>query len=304
MYISSEYEVNDILRKYKTLNKGTLYRILSNRMYLGKIVYSGIEADGKHPPIISKEIFDKAQTLRTPSTAGTRTKSYKYQYLLTGLIRCHCGRFMSPASAKSGRYHYYACSDMMNCKHRIKAEGIEDAALAKIRTLKLDKRLIDAALAEITQRRLEQAKDMRPELKNLNASLIELKKKQDALVDMIMTGSIDHNNLPILNQKLSTLRVNIETIQARIDKINNDCMIDLKVFDIAGDVIRALDNFQHAIEASNCDRDVMRQALLLNIAKIQELEDGTFRFYFNFSKKSSSIGLGWGGRFRSCPLPS
>lgn len=75
-------------RTKKPFPKTNLYRILSNKVYLGKIIHNNKEYEGLHEPLVSKELFDDVQNLlllnaterkhRTNAKAGT---------LLSGLLR-------------------------------------------------------------------------------------------------------------------------------------------------------------------------------------------------------------------------
>lgn len=138
--------MQDILKRYRCLSKMTILNILRNQTYLGKIVYAGQVYPGHHPAIISEELFHRVHELLPNPRTGKipRPKARKRQYLLSGLLRCHCGRYMSPASAKSGRYFYYECTDDLNCKNRVRAEQIEQEALNQLRNLKqkIDYRII------------------------------------------------------------------------------------------------------------------------------------------------------------------
>lgn len=64
-------------------------QILSRRSNLGLITYRGEEYQGKHKPLISKEIFDLAQQKRKSREVGARAGG---NYLLSGLVFCgSCG---------------------------------------------------------------------------------------------------------------------------------------------------------------------------------------------------------------------
>jgi len=86
MYASSKYTSAEILNKYKELTRSQLARMLTNRMYLGLIVYDGHEFPGKHPALITEDLFEKVQTKRAPLNRRIRPKAQKYPYLLAGLL--------------------------------------------------------------------------------------------------------------------------------------------------------------------------------------------------------------------------
>ena len=50
------------------LDKGYLYRMLANRLYLGEIVIGEESVPGEHEAIIDREIWEKVHTLMTSNT--------------------------------------------------------------------------------------------------------------------------------------------------------------------------------------------------------------------------------------------
>lgn len=97
----------------RKFNVSLVRGILTNNIYLGLIKFKDGVYQGRHEPIISKEVFDKAQSeinLRTTD----KIKVFNSKYLLTGLTYCgHCGARMKATGSstlKDGtRLTYYNC---------------------------------------------------------------------------------------------------------------------------------------------------------------------------------------------------
>ena len=67
-------------------------QILKRKSNYGIIEYNGVEYQGKHEPIISKETYDKAMKAMIERST---TRTYTSEYLLTGLVYCgKCGAKM------------------------------------------------------------------------------------------------------------------------------------------------------------------------------------------------------------------
>lgn len=67
-------------------------KMLKNKIYIGWIVWGGIEnSDGKHKPIIDRSLFDKAEAIREAhNLGGNRTR--KHIFILRGIAYCaECG---------------------------------------------------------------------------------------------------------------------------------------------------------------------------------------------------------------------
>ena len=97
--------------------KTTIHTMLDHEAYTGTLVWGAKAKDGAppvrvedaHPAIVSKRDFQRARKLlasRAPKKMNPRRASSPY--LLSGLVKCEtCGKAMTAAEAKSGRYTYY-----------------------------------------------------------------------------------------------------------------------------------------------------------------------------------------------------
>jgi hypothetical protein len=88
--------------------KSAVHRMLRNPVYAGVVRWKGVERDGTHPPLISRELFDKVQgVLNAHSSGGER--SWKHDHYLKGTLVCaECGSNLYYAVAK-GCFGYFRC---------------------------------------------------------------------------------------------------------------------------------------------------------------------------------------------------
>ena len=129
----------------RPLDRGYLYRILANRIYIGEIVLGAESFPGQHDGIIDRELWDQVHTvLATNTRRKGPSRRNQSQALLKGIIRCqHCDRAMSPTyTKKSGRqYHYYVCQNASKsgfdaCPLRnVNAGDIEAVVIQQMRTM-------------------------------------------------------------------------------------------------------------------------------------------------------------------------
>ena len=98
----------------RKFDKGVLYRLLSNRVYLGQAVHKGVAHPGEHDAIIDQSLWGKVHAIlaRNPRQRANATKA-ETPALLKGIIRCrHCDRAMTTSHTrkKGGKqYRYYLC---------------------------------------------------------------------------------------------------------------------------------------------------------------------------------------------------
>jgi site-specific DNA recombinase len=91
-----------VFREGRPFDKGTLYKILRNRTYLGETVHKGKSYPGEHEPIVDRATWDRVHEVlasnakRRGNEARARTPAP-----LRGLIRCtHCSSAMTPTHTR------------------------------------------------------------------------------------------------------------------------------------------------------------------------------------------------------------
>ncbi len=90
--------------------RGTLYNLLSNRIYRGMIVHKGDAYPGEHEPIVDEDLFERVQAKLADNASGSsRRRRHRQPSLLTGKLFDGEGRAMTPSHAvrPTRRYRYY-----------------------------------------------------------------------------------------------------------------------------------------------------------------------------------------------------
>ena len=128
----------------KPIDKGAIYKIINNRVYLGEAVHKGTPYPGEHEATIDRAIWDKVRAIlaanRVARANGTRGQT---PALLKGVIFGPGGHAMTPShTRKDGKlYRYYVSTDAIRrgyyeCAVRsVPAAEIEEAAVAQVRHL-------------------------------------------------------------------------------------------------------------------------------------------------------------------------
>lgn len=120
---------------------------LTNKTYCGllEVHLDGQHGiyDGKHPPIIDKETFDKVQKIMEERAA--KHKKYEratnqYAHWLSGLMRCpYCGGSLSHVRGIDGRKPRYRCNNSVNgakCKNlSVKIEVVENLIFETLQSI-------------------------------------------------------------------------------------------------------------------------------------------------------------------------
>ncbi|MGY2991528.1 site-specific DNA recombinase [Mesorhizobium sp. URHB0026] len=93
-------------KKGKAFDKGLLYKLLSNRVYVGEAVHKGTSFPGEHQAIISRELWDKVRSIIAESPSKRAGQSRRQTpALLKGLIFAPNGYAMTrPTRARRAGY--------------------------------------------------------------------------------------------------------------------------------------------------------------------------------------------------------
>ena len=150
--LARELIAEDARNKYgKLIDKGILYKMLNNPVYIGVAVHKGVSYPGEHVGIVDRKIWDKVQARLQESprkrAAATRAQT---PALLKGIIFGPEGIAMSPThTRKNGRlYRYYLSQTALkqgsaDCPAtRVPAAEIEKIVIDQVRLLLLSPEII------------------------------------------------------------------------------------------------------------------------------------------------------------------
>jgi DNA invertase Pin-like site-specific DNA recombinase len=130
----------NVRNKYgKLIDKGILYKMLSNPVYIGVAVHKGVSYPGEHVGIIDRKIWDRVQARfqENPRKRAAATRA-QTPALLKGIIFGPTGVAMSPThTRKNGRlYRYYLSQTVLKL-------GAGDCPVARVPSAEIEKIVID-----------------------------------------------------------------------------------------------------------------------------------------------------------------
>ena len=131
-------------RPGKPLDKGALYKILGNRVYLGEAVHKGTPYPGEHAAIIDRATWDKVHAILAQNTVMRANHSRaQTPALLKRLLFAPGGHAMTPSHTRKGGklYRYYVAIDAIHRSYSgcavasVPAAEVEEAVIAQVRHL-------------------------------------------------------------------------------------------------------------------------------------------------------------------------
>ena len=138
--LAQQLIAENVRNKYgKLIDKGMLYKLLSNPVYVGVAMHKGDSYPGEHLGIIDRKTWDKvqAQFSQSPRKRAAATRA-QTPALLKGIIFGPTGSAMSPThTRKNGKlYRYYLSQTVLK-------QGAGDCAVARVPAAEIEKIVID-----------------------------------------------------------------------------------------------------------------------------------------------------------------
>jgi DNA invertase Pin-like site-specific DNA recombinase len=131
-------------KRGKPIDKGLVYKLLNNRLYIGEAVHKGQSHPGEHDAIIGQDLWAKVHAIlqESPRKRASNTRAQS-PALLKGLIFGPTGHAMAPThTRRRGRlYRYYVSTAVLKQGRgacpvgRLPAGEIEAAVVGQVRHL-------------------------------------------------------------------------------------------------------------------------------------------------------------------------
>jgi DNA invertase Pin-like site-specific DNA recombinase len=202
LLVAKEAEKRGLLTpKGKPMSNSYVYRVLTNPIYIGKIVHKNETYPGLHKPIIDNDTWEKARAINGENprlrAAGTRKQTPS---LLAGLIRGPDGAMFSPTHTRKRNrlYRYYVSQTIL--KHgagtcpvgRIPAGEIEANVIAQLRAIFRQPEIVAEAWHNAAHdKRACSEQDIHAALKSLDPLWDELFPAEQARIAAIIIDRID-----------------------------------------------------------------------------------------------------------------
>ncbi len=214
-----------LTRKGAIFTKNTIFRILRNVVYIGKVSYHGTVYPGIHEPIISQEVFDEVQKLH--GKLEKRSVSYNYT-LFPSLVFCkECGSTMVSIFSNRikgdlrVRYFYYSCSsirvkDRSLCSIRqVSADRLDRYIIEYLQGLVTNQQYLDSLIFMLNNKHKDSLTECEPDAPTLNYKAEILKKILERIIQASSLRN-KYEKLAILKRHIEKVIYSKETIEVKI----------------------------------------------------------------------------------------
>ena len=261
--------------KYGIWQENRIKKVLTNKVYIGKIQYLGEYFDGEHEPIIDEETFNRSVSIWASHDYSKCNHGGKLSYL-SGLLWCkQCGARYGLAHSiwKGKHYYYYRCYSQRktnrtmvkdpNCKNdSYKMEELDQIIFDEISKLALD----PSELQTDTRKDSNSKK-----IKTLQKELGKIDSQKSRFMDLYGLGSL---SLDDIQSKIDPLNEQKKKIEQEIENLKNESPL------AEDDAKRMLGTWDDVLKSG--DFDLIRSLLNALIEKI-ELDGEDIIIYWRFS---------------------
>src|ERR1035437_1861448 len=199
--------------KNKPLIPFTVYRILTNKTYLGLVEHQGEYFQGSFKPLIDRGTFESVQRVLT-NRARPRKSKKMHDFPFRGLFKCgECGCTVTAqfAKGKSGRiYRYYRCTKKFGkCGQRYLMEKFVASQIQEqFKSIAISDEWQQKMLGQIEQWQETECRGSAGFAQNLETKTSELKNKMDKLVSIYLDGEIEKD--AYLRKKDSLMKISAD----------------------------------------------------------------------------------------------
>jgi len=231
-------------------NKSSLFRLLTNIIYTGNIIYKGTVYPGEHEGIVDPDLWQQVQdTLRHNGRSGGKEIRNKYGALLRGLLYCApCGTAMvhTYTARKGKHYRYYVCLTAQqrgwaSCPTKsLNAYEIEAAVVDYIQGLGANPEVFSETASQVRVQSEKRLAEIEAERRAHERELKRLDARLRALVGDLPTSGTDRG--PATDQ-MADLQDQIHSLEQRITVIREETIAVQRETLEDGDLEKALAAF-------------------------------------------------------------
>ncbi len=232
-YINSRYRT----RAGREFSKSTIFGILRNPVYMGKVRYGKKVYNGEHKAIVPEEKYLKVQALIKKPVPRMETKIDR-DYLLAGLIRCgECGSIMTPTYTKKNRgngeskyIYYYRCTKTYQynwnaCSIKsVNANKIENYIIHQLKEFSQNRGLIEECVERINTEEEGRIQELAKKKREIEDELQRVENQLIHIVDVLAEGgerfSVVRSKLEELENRKKVLLADLNEIKMKIENEN------------------------------------------------------------------------------------
>ena len=218
------FKLNTTTRAGRKINPDTIKRMLSNRFYLGVLIYKGELHKGIHKPIISKSLFDSAQKQIERFERPRHKDGHNFPF--AGLMKClECGASVTGEEhirnykrGDSQTFTYYRCTKKLGpCSQKyVRQEEIEHQLKSELLDVAIPQGWWSDWLKWLEQDKLDETKLASENVVKVGEEMQEVDRKLNKLLDTYLDSVINEEQYKAKKNELFEQKLKLQEKIAKI----------------------------------------------------------------------------------------
>ncbi len=199
LFLSQEmYKKGLTSRNGKIICDSSVQQMLSNPFYYGWMKWGGMEKQGIHKPLVSKNLFDQCQFVAAKHRQFL-VRQRKHDFLLRGILFCpkHNSRLTAEWHLyrhdhyKKDKIGYYHCHHQGGCRDSfIEVNELEKRVANLFKNYQFGQEFIDLVREKVREHLNEGRKNLESKRQGIVNKRKAIESKRDNLEDLLVDGTI------------------------------------------------------------------------------------------------------------------
>lgn len=211
------------------LGVANMFKIIRNPFYYGLMTWRGLEKFGKHPPLISKDLFDRCQQVCNDHNHHS-CRRRKYDFLLRGyLISATSGlRFIGEKHLKKEKSYYRPYLSSKNkpgtipeADKSVRIVDIETAVQEQFEGIQFSSEFIDKLLERIQFMYELKKNDVTKEKKKILSIRSSAEQKLSVAEEKLISGTLDDGDFTRIKNRQREVLENCDEEIAKLERSKN-----------------------------------------------------------------------------------
>ena len=222
----------------KSVSKSHWHRILKDPYYTGLVTYKGEVYPGRHEPLLSRELFDRVQGVKS-ERMGAGSREVTHTHYLRGILRCKkCDDrkvdsrllYTETIGASGSKHQYYFCAERQRNQScdlpYLPVWEVENKVVDVMDQVQVNEAFIQNLTSRLNEALANEQASLTAARQQLESELAAANKKEERLVDAIADGMLTKD---VAQKKLNDITAKKHSITQRLERNEESLSVGVTV---------------------------------------------------------------------------
>ena len=298
LYATGSYSLSTLTKKIwqetgKKQSRANVYRILTNRFYIGDFIWGKETFPGTHDQFISLALFNEVQKVLT---GHNRPKYSKLEIAFRGMATCAYDGCMVTGEIQKKKYVYYRCTGHRGkCDlPRFREEDLANRLGEPLKSLQVPQEVVTQIVTALREDEASATNRIAAESSRLQARLTAIRNRMDAAYTDKLDGKIPED---FWQRKMDDWRAEEQQVKLAIEGLKNAELTD-RVLDAQRILELANTAYSLYVSQNPVEKAKLLKMVFSNCSVDAVSVTPTYRYPFEMILKRAVLGE-WSGRLDS-----